>query len=59
MTKKQIESGCKKAVENGEDLQVCNAVEWLIDYGLIDWKTRCAIYEAIAHNRKTGEEQSA
>ena len=58
MTKKQIETGCKKAVENMEDIQVCNAVETLMDYGLIDWKTRCAIYEAIAHSRKS-EEQSA
>lgn len=43
MTKKQIETGCKKAVADKTDLQICNAVEWMLDYDLIDWKTRCAI----------------
>lgn len=51
MTKKQIETNCKKAVEEMNDLQVCNAVEWLLDYDLIDWKTRTAIYDAIAKAR--------
>lgn len=59
MTKQQIEKGCRKAVEDQADLYICNSVEWLLDYGLIDWKTRTAIYEAIARARSTGEEKSA
>jgi len=58
MTKKQIETGCKKAVADNADLQICNAVEWLLDYELIDWKTRSAIYDAISRARAS-EEQSA
>lgn len=53
MNKQQIEEGCKKAVNEQNDLQVCNSVEWLLEYGLIDWKQRTAIYDAIARNRKT------
>lgn len=59
MTKKQIETACKKAVEDQNDLQICNAVEWLLDYGLIEWKTRTTIYDAICRARNTSEKQSA
>lgn len=53
MTKQQIKEGCKKAVQEQNDLQVCNAVEWLLEYGLIDWKTRTAIYDEVARARNT------
>lgn len=55
MTKKQIKEGCQKAIENGEDLQVMQSVEWLIDYNLIDWKTRCTIYDELTKARKLEE----
>ncbi len=52
MTKQQIKEGCQKAIENGEDLQIMQSVEWLMDYNLIDWKTRCAIYDELAKARQ-------
>lgn len=55
MTKKQIKEGCQKAIENGEDLQIMQSVEWLMDYNLIDWKTRSAIYDELTKARKLEE----
>ena len=55
MTKKQIKEGCQKAIEKGEDLQIMQSVEWLMDYNLIDWKTRCAIYDELTKARKLEE----
>ena len=55
MTKKQIKEGCQKAIENGEDLQIMQSVEWLMDYKLIDWETRCAIYDELTKARKLEE----
>jgi len=51
MTKKEIAEGAKKAVEQNNDLQICNSVEWLLEYNLIDWKTRTEIYNAISRAR--------
>lgn len=51
MTKQQIEQGVQKAVKDGADMQVWNAVAWLEDYGLIEWKDRCRIYDAITKAR--------
>lgn len=51
MTKQQIENGCKRAVQDGADLHIGQSVEWLLDYGLIDWQTRTAIYAALCRAR--------
>lgn len=62
MTKQQIENGCKRAVQDGADLHIEQSVEWLLDYGLIDWQTRTAIYAAICRARivqPATEEKSA
>ena len=55
MTRQQIKEGCQKAIENGEDLQIMQSVEWLMDYNLIDWKTRNAIYDELTKARKLEE----
>lgn len=62
MTKQQIENGCKRAVQDGADLHIGQSVEWLLDYGLIDWQTRTAIYAALCRARigqPAPEEKSA
>ena len=51
MTKQEIERGTRKAVKNGVDIEISNAVEWLIEYGLISWKHRTAILDGISKAR--------
>ena len=57
MTKQQIINGVERAVAEGNDIQVCSAVEWLMDYGLIDWKIRNLIYDTITRARDVKEEE--
>ena len=57
MTIKEIEMQCQKAVSNNEDLYLYQALEWLHDYNLIDWKTYRKIQIALDNaNKNTREE---
>lgn len=58
MTKKEIELATRKIVADNADIQVTNAVEWLLDYGLITWRQRTAIYDGITKARKIIEEEN-
>lgn len=46
MTMKQITDAARKSVERGEGLQLWQAIEWLNDYGLIDYKHYKAFNDA-------------
>lgn len=52
MTLKQIKDAAEKSVERGEGLQLWQAIEWLNDYGLIDYKHYRAFMEAQVQAQK-------
>ena len=52
MSIKKIIEAAKKSVDNGEDLQLWQAIEWLNDYGLIDYKHYKAFNNAQIEARK-------
>ena len=51
MNKQTIKAAAEKAVKNGEDLQLYQAVSWFEDYGLIDFRTSRALYDALVKAR--------
>lgn len=57
MTKQEIERGTRKAVKNGVDVEISNAVEWLIEYGLISWRHRTAIQDGIYKARQLAKHE--
>ena len=58
MTKTQIIEAATKSITKGEDLQLWQAVEWMYEYGLMDYKQYMWFIRAQTETRKT-ETQSA
>lgn len=58
MTKQEITQGTRKAVKEGNDIQVSCAVEWLMEYGLISWKHRTAIQDGIQKAREIASREA-
>lgn len=53
MTKAQIVEAATKSVAKGEDLQLWQAVEWMYEYGLMDYKQHALFLKTQTETRKT------
>ena len=53
MTKAQIKEAASKAVKNGEDLQLWQALEWFYSYQLISYKEYTALTQAMVAERQS------
>lgn len=53
MTRAQIVEAAKTSVAKGEDLQLWQAVEWMYDYGLMDYKQYTLFMRTQTETRKT------
>ena len=58
MTKAQIIEAAKTSIAKGEDLQLMQAVLWMYDYGLMDYKQYMLFMTTQVETRKA-ETQSA
>lgn len=52
MTKTQIIAAVTRAIEQDEDLQLWQAVEWLYDYGLMNYREHRWFMAAMTEARK-------
>jgi hypothetical protein len=53
MTKQQIIEAARTSIAKGEDLRLWQAVEWMYEYGLMDYKQYTLFMETQAETRKT------
>lgn len=53
MTKQQIIEAARTSIAKGEDLQLWQAVEWMYEYGLMDYKQYTLFTETQTETRKT------
>ena len=53
MTKAQIIEAAKTSIAKGEDLQLWQAMEWMYDYGLVDYKQYMLFVRTQTDTRKT------
>ena len=58
MTKAQIIEAARASVAKGEDLQLWQAMEWMYDYGLVDYKQYTLFMRAQTETRKTETESA-